>query len=172
MKASRAKASKQTGKSATKQAYAPTQSPAPAAAAPESRQPALKLPVQDSSASIAERLQAERKQIFKPISIVECCKNATATLLEVNDSEYMILAARSHHHGDELRAAVHRAPQDQFESCVRRAGCRNQGGRREDLAGDLHALRLRLLRSRDRARRMRAESVRGAGVIHVSGIKR
>jgi len=92
MKASRAKASKQTGKSATKQAYAPTQSPAPAAAAPESRQPALKLPVQDSSASIAERLQAERKQIFKAISIVECCKNATATLLEGNDSEYMIPA--------------------------------------------------------------------------------
>jgi hypothetical protein len=41
---------------------------------------------------IAERLQSERKQIFKAISIVECCKNATATLLEVNDSEYMIPA--------------------------------------------------------------------------------
>jgi hypothetical protein len=92
MKASRANASKQTGKSAAKQAHAPTQSRAPATAALESHQPALKLPAQDSLSAIAERLQAERKQIFKAISIVECCKNATATLLEVNDSEYMIPA--------------------------------------------------------------------------------
>jgi hypothetical protein len=80
--------------------------------------------------------------------------------------------ARSHRHGDELRPAVHRSAQDQLESCVRRAGCRNQRGRREDLAGDLHALRSRLLRSRNGARRMRAESLRGTGVTHVSGIKR
>jgi hypothetical protein len=91
-KASREKASRQTGESATKQAHAPTQSRAPATVAPESHQPALKLSVQDSSSSIAERLQAERKQIFKAISIVECCKNTTATLLEVNDFEYMIPA--------------------------------------------------------------------------------
>lgn len=91
-KASRAKASRQAGESATKQVHAPTQSRAPATAALESHQPALKLPVQDSLSAIAERLQAERKQIFKAISIVECCKNATATLLEVNDSEYMIPA--------------------------------------------------------------------------------
>lgn len=91
-KASRAKAPRQTDKSATKQAHAPTQSRAPATATPELRRPVLKFPVQNSSASIAERLQAERKQIFKAISIVECCKNATATLLEVNDSEYMIPA--------------------------------------------------------------------------------
>ena len=45
-------------------------------------------------------------------------------------------------------------------------------GRREDLARDLHALRLGLLRSRDGARRMRAESLRGTGVTYVSGIIR
>ena len=91
-KASRAKASRRDGESATEQSRAPTQSPAPETVAPESHQPAPKLPVQDSLSTIAERLQAERKQIFKAISIVECCKNATATLLEVNDSEYMIPA--------------------------------------------------------------------------------
>jgi len=90
--ASRAKTSMQGGESATRQPHAPTQSPAPGTVTPGSQQTALKLPVQDSSPSIAERLQAERKQIFKAISIVECCKNATATLLEVNDSEYMIPA--------------------------------------------------------------------------------
>ncbi|HKQ82288.1 MAG TPA: hypothetical protein VJS42_08850 [Steroidobacteraceae bacterium] len=47
---------------------------------------------QGSQPSLAERLQVERKQLFKAISIIECCKNATATLLEVNDSEYMIPA--------------------------------------------------------------------------------
>ncbi|MGH8174797.1 MAG: hypothetical protein ACREV5_00875 [Steroidobacter sp.] len=92
MKASRAKASRQAGESATQQAHAPTQSSAPATVAPESYPPALKLAVQDSLSAIAERLQAQRKEIFKAISIVECCKNATATLLEVNDSEYMIPA--------------------------------------------------------------------------------
>ena len=92
MKASRAKASRQAGESATQEENAPTQSPAPETVAPESHQPALKLPVQESLSAIAERLQAERKQIFKAISIVECCKNATATLLEVNDPEYMIPA--------------------------------------------------------------------------------
>jgi capsular polysaccharide biosynthesis protein len=91
-KASRAKASKQTGKSATKQARVPRQSRALAAAAPESHRPELKPSALDGPPSLAERLQAERKQIFKAISIVECCKNATATLLEVNDSEYMIPA--------------------------------------------------------------------------------
>ena len=91
-KTSRANASRRGGESATEQPHAPTQSPAPETVAPESYQPAPKLPVQDSLSTIAERLQAERKQIFKAISIVECCKNATATLLEVNDSEYMIPA--------------------------------------------------------------------------------
>lgn len=42
--------------------------------------------------SLAERMQALREQLFKVISIVECCKFATATLLEVDDSEYMVPA--------------------------------------------------------------------------------
>jgi hypothetical protein len=91
-KASRVKASGKIGRSETSQAHAPTESRAPATVAPESHQPAPKLPAQHSLSAIAERLQAERKQIFKAISIVECRKNATATLLEVNDSEYMIPA--------------------------------------------------------------------------------
>lgn len=90
--ASRAKASRQTGKRATKQARAPKRSRARAAATPESHRPELKPSALDTPSSLAERLRAERKQIFKAISIVECCKNATATLLEVNDSEYMIPA--------------------------------------------------------------------------------
>lgn len=91
-KVSRAKASRQTGKSATKQARAPRQSRALAADTPESRRPEPQSSALDSPPSLAERLQAEREQIFKAISIVESCKNATATLLEVNDSEYMIPA--------------------------------------------------------------------------------
>lgn len=44
------------------------------------------------SPPLAERIQALREQLFKVISIVECCKFATATLLEVDDSEYMVPA--------------------------------------------------------------------------------
>lgn len=68
------------------------QSRAVATATPESHRPELKPSTPDSPPSLAERLQAQREQIFKAISIVECCKNATATLLEVNDSEFMIPA--------------------------------------------------------------------------------
>jgi len=46
----------------------------------------------DSPASLAARVQAQRDQLFKAMSIVECCKFATATLLAVDDSEYMIPA--------------------------------------------------------------------------------
>lgn len=42
--------------------------------------------------SLAERVRAQREQLFKAMSIVECCKFATATLLAVDDSEYMIPA--------------------------------------------------------------------------------
>ena len=44
----------------------------------------------DSVPSLAERVQAEREQIFKALAIVECCKYASATLYEVSDSEYMV----------------------------------------------------------------------------------
>ena len=46
----------------------------------------------DSPPSLAARVQAQRDQLFKAMSIVECCKFATATLLAVDDSEYMIPA--------------------------------------------------------------------------------
>jgi hypothetical protein len=46
----------------------------------------------DSAPSLAERVQAQREQLFKAMSIVECCKYASATLLNVDDSEYMIPA--------------------------------------------------------------------------------
>jgi hypothetical protein len=46
----------------------------------------------DAAPSLAERVQIERQQIFKALSIVECCRFATATLLEVGDTEYMLPA--------------------------------------------------------------------------------
>jgi len=42
--------------------------------------------------SLAERVVAQREQLFQALSIVECCKFATATLLAVDDSEYMVPA--------------------------------------------------------------------------------
>jgi hypothetical protein len=46
----------------------------------------------DAAPSLAERVQVEREQIFKALSIVECCRFATATLLEGGDTECMIPA--------------------------------------------------------------------------------
>ncbi|MGC3980139.1 MAG: hypothetical protein QM808_02650 [Steroidobacteraceae bacterium] len=42
--------------------------------------------------SLAERVQAERQQLFKVIGIVELCRLATATSLEITDPEYMVPA--------------------------------------------------------------------------------
>lgn len=44
------------------------------------------------SASFAERVQAEREQLFKVIGIVELCRLATATTLDITDPEYLIPA--------------------------------------------------------------------------------
>ncbi len=44
----------------------------------------------DSVASLADRIQAEREQLFKALAIVECCKYASATLLELSDFEFMV----------------------------------------------------------------------------------
>lgn len=38
------------------------------------------------------RVQAERQRLFKAISIVDCCRLSTASLYEVDDSEYMVPA--------------------------------------------------------------------------------
>lgn len=46
----------------------------------------------DSPPSLAERVQAERERIFKALSLVLCCKYATVTKWQVDDSEYMIPA--------------------------------------------------------------------------------
>ena len=47
-------------------------------------------PAVDSVASLADRIQAEREQLFKALAIVECCKYASATLLELGDFEFMV----------------------------------------------------------------------------------
>jgi hypothetical protein len=44
----------------------------------------------DSIPTLADRVQAEREQLFKALAIIECCKYATATSLEVSDSEYIV----------------------------------------------------------------------------------
>ena len=46
----------------------------------------------DSTPSLAKRVNAQREQLFKAMSIVECCKYASATLYNVDDSEYMVPA--------------------------------------------------------------------------------
>lgn len=45
-----------------------------------------------SAPLLVERIEAQRVQIMKALSIIECCKNASATLLHVDDSEYMVPA--------------------------------------------------------------------------------
>lgn len=64
----------------------------PVAGQPEDAESLLRASALDSAPSLAERLQAQREQLFKAISIVECCKNATATQLAVDDLEYMVPA--------------------------------------------------------------------------------
>lgn len=44
----------------------------------------------DPVSSLAERIQAERNQLFKALAIVECCKYASATSLELSDLEFMV----------------------------------------------------------------------------------
>lgn len=46
----------------------------------------------DNALSLIERVEAQREQLFKAMSILECCKNASATLYDVDDSEYMVPA--------------------------------------------------------------------------------
>jgi hypothetical protein len=46
----------------------------------------------DCAPSLVERVEAQRGQIMKALSIIECCKYASATLLDVDDPEYMVPA--------------------------------------------------------------------------------
>lgn len=93
-KASVAKASRRSAKDSAKRTRT-SQEPA-AAATPEPEQQRHESEPRpaalDSAPSLAERVQAQREQLFKAISIVECCKYASATLLNVDDSEYMVPA--------------------------------------------------------------------------------
>lgn len=91
-KASAAKASR-SAKASAKQRRA-SQEPERAARSEPERPPESepRPSALDSAPSIAERVQTQREQIFKAMSIVECCKNASATLYEVDDSEYMVPA--------------------------------------------------------------------------------
>jgi hypothetical protein len=85
-------------KSATKRARPSKASRAPAPASKRSAEMTEGNPrvtPLDAAPSLAERVQVERKQIFKALSIVECCRFATATLLEVGDTERMIPAFES-----------------------------------------------------------------------------
>lgn len=59
---------------------------------PEPRRVELRASPLDAAPSLGERVEAERARLFKALSIVECCRFATATLFEVNDSEYMVPA--------------------------------------------------------------------------------
>ncbi|HVZ36279.1 MAG TPA: hypothetical protein VG963_27815 [Polyangiaceae bacterium] len=58
----------------------------------ETRQNTQPVTAFDAGQSLAECLQKEREQIFKAISIVECCWYATVTKWAVDDQEYMIPA--------------------------------------------------------------------------------
>jgi hypothetical protein len=46
----------------------------------------------DAAPSLDERVEAERQRLFKAISILECCRLSTASLYEVENSEYMVPA--------------------------------------------------------------------------------
>lgn len=93
-KAPAAKVSRRSAKDSAKRTRR-SQEPA-AAATPEfeqqPRESELRPAALDSAPSLAERVQAQREQLFKAISIVGCCKYASATLYEVDDSEYMVPA--------------------------------------------------------------------------------
>lgn len=40
--------------------------------------------------SLADRIQAEREQLFKAMSLVECCKYASASLLDVEATDSLV----------------------------------------------------------------------------------
>lgn len=92
-KASAAKASKRSARDSTKQRPA-SQEPQ-AATEPQPEQPhesEARPSALGNAPSLAERVQAQREQLYKAMSIVECCKYASATLYAVDDSEYMVPA--------------------------------------------------------------------------------
>lgn len=93
-KASAEKAARRSAKRSTKKRRTPKESKAAAESDrdQQSREPGSRSSALDSVPSLAERLQAQREQLFKAMAIVKCCKYASATLYEVDDSEYMVPA--------------------------------------------------------------------------------
>lgn len=59
-----------------------------------------------NSVSLAERVQAEREQLFKVIGIVELCRLAAVTSLDITDPEYMVPAFETIR--DQLNTAAER----------------------------------------------------------------
>lgn len=93
-KASAEKAARRSAKRSTKQRRTPQESKAAAESDrdQQSREPGSRSSALNSVPTLAERVQAQREQLFKAMAIVECCKYASATLYEVDDSEYMVPA--------------------------------------------------------------------------------
>jgi hypothetical protein len=46
----------------------------------------------DSPPTLAERVEVQRTQLLKALSVIECCKYASASLFNADDSEYMVPA--------------------------------------------------------------------------------
>lgn len=78
---------KDSGPKASRQGREP-----PVVDQPQDAELSVRASALDTAPLLAERVQAQREQLFKAISIVECCKNATATKLAVDDLEYMVPA--------------------------------------------------------------------------------
>lgn len=76
---------KQTRKSKHLQRVARTPKPMHKQSKKRSRTAAV-----ESVASLADRIQAEREQLFKALAIIECCKYASGTSLEMSDVEFMV----------------------------------------------------------------------------------
>jgi hypothetical protein len=91
-KASAATASKRSTKRSIKRRHTSPELRTVAAATDELDESESPPSALDSAPSVAERIQAQRDQLFKAISIVQCCRNATATKLVADDLEYMIPA--------------------------------------------------------------------------------
>lgn len=92
-KVSAVKTSKRSARDSTKQRPASEEPEAATEPKPEpTHKPEPRPLALDSAPSLAERVQAQREQLYKAMSIVECCKYASATLYAVDDSEYMVPA--------------------------------------------------------------------------------
>jgi hypothetical protein len=91
-KASASNASKRSTKGSITQRHTPPEPRTLAAATEEPGESESQPSALESASSVAERIQAQREQLFRAISVVRCCRNAAATKLVEDDVEYMIPA--------------------------------------------------------------------------------